>query len=78
MYRRVRLLRVYQQVSGNLSVFFHVYVCFLWEEGDGNINGDDSPVFCDCGAERAFHPFPSLGACIQNKKWGEDEKMIEC
>lgn len=60
-----------QQVRGNLSAFFHVYVCFfffLWEEGDGNINGDDSPVFCDSGAERVlFTHFPPLGLAYKTR-----------
>lgn len=58
-----------QQVRGNLSGFFsHVYVCFLWEEGDGNINGDDSPVFCDSGAERVlFTHFPPLGLAYKTR-----------
>lgn len=42
---------------------FFLYVCvFLWEEGDRNISGDDSLVFCDSGAERVlFTHFSSLG-----------------
>lgn len=48
-------------------------IFFLWEEGDGNINGDDSPVFCDSGAE-CFLPISLPWACIQNKKWREDKK----
>lgn len=54
-----------RQVGSNLSVF-PVYVCvFLWEEGDRNISGDDSPVFCDSGAERVLftHFSPLRLAC---------------
>lgn len=62
---------------------FLLYACsfflfFLWEEGDRNISGDDSPLFCDSGAERVFfHPFLFLGACIQNKKWRKDGEEKE-
>lgn len=50
-----------RQVASNLS-FSHMCV-YLWEEGrGGGISGDDSPVFCDSGAERVlFTHFSSLG-----------------
>lgn len=58
-----------QQVRGNLSAFFScIRVFFLWEEGDGNINGDDSPVFCDSGAGRVlFTHFPPLGLAYKTR-----------
>lgn len=56
-----------RQVRGNLSVF-PAFVCFLWEEGDGNINGDDSPAFCDSGAERVlFAHFSPLGIACKTR-----------
>ena len=56
-----------RQVGSNLSVF-PVYVCFLWEEGDRNISGDDSPVFCDSGAERVlFTHFSPLGLAYKTR-----------
>lgn len=73
------------QVRGNLSVFpVHVYFFFfLWEEGDGNINGDDSPVFCDSGAERVlFTHFTPLGLAYKTRNGERIRKKkgrkIEC
>lgn len=34
--------------------FSFICVFFLWVEGDGNTNGDDSPVLCDSVAERVL------------------------
>lgn len=53
-------------------------MCFLWEEGDGNINGDDSPGFCDSGAERVlFTHFPPLGLAYKTRNGERMKKMIE-
>lgn len=62
-------------VSARQVILFFFLLCdffFLWEEGDRHISGDDSPVFCESAAESVFHPFLSLEACIQNKKWKDD------
>lgn len=40
----------------------------MWEEGDRNISGDDSPVFCDSGAERVlFTHFSPLGLAYKTR-----------
>lgn len=50
-------------------------VCFLWEEGDGNISGDDSPVFCDSGAERVlFTHLSPLGLAYKTRNGGRIQK----
>lgn len=59
---------------------FFPFFFFLWEEGDGNISGDDSPLFCDSGAERVFFTLSSplelayktRNAEMMEKKRGED------
>lgn len=56
------------------------FFSFLWEEGDENISGDDSPLFCDSGAERVFFTLSSplelayktRNAEMMEKKRGED------
>lgn len=40
----------------------------MWEEGDRNINGDDSPAFRDSGAERVlFTHFSPLGIAYKTR-----------
>lgn len=48
---------------------FFLYMCvFLWEDGDRNISGDDSPVFCDSGAERVLFTHSSpLGLAYKTR-----------
>lgn len=65
------------QVRSNLSVF-PIYVRFLWEEGDGNISGDDSPVFCDSGAERVlFTHFAPLGLAYKTRNEEREKRKKE-
>lgn len=56
-----------KQVGSNFPACFFFFF-FQEEVGDWNISGDESPVFCDSGAERAlFTHFPPLGLAYKTR-----------